>query len=463
MVECVSNYSRLEVATVGCAGNTGNQTFMMHSADMQTVMGNRFQQETVILENKDILRDDWQPDEIIEREDEIDEYAAVLQPVIRGWQPSNVFLYGVTGTGKTISTRELMGELLVAAGEKDDIRLNIVDLNCNSLNSSYQVAVNLVNEIRAPSHRLTSVQLSKPSLSETGYPQKRIFNELYDDIEQIGGTVVFVLDEIDNIGSDDDILYELPRARSTHDIDAKVGVVGISNNFAFRDELSSKVKDTLCEEEVLFSPYETADLQSILRQRVERAFTSSDVLTDDVIPLCAALAAADSGSARQAISLLRKAADIAESKIRAETRSDHVITETDVREARQAIQKQQVIEGMYSLTLHGKYVLFTVCEMAAKEETPARTKSIYRRYRKVARRFNSDPLKRRRIHDHLSDLTLSEILGIVEQTAGRGNYNLYELNVPLASALEALVGAFGEDDVEPLRSYAERTGVIEDW
>jgi len=28
-----------------------------------------------------------------------------LRPVIQGWQPNNVFLYGVTGVGKTAATR----------------------------------------------------------------------------------------------------------------------------------------------------------------------------------------------------------------------------------------------------------------------------------------------------------------------------------------------------------------------
>lgn len=168
-------------------------------------------------------------------------------------------------------------------------------------------------------------------MSETGYQQKRIFNELYTDLEAIGGTILIVLDEIDTIGSDDDILYELPRARSNYRLDVKLGVIGISNNFKFRDNLTPKVKDTLCEEEILFPPYDAPDLQNILRKRADSALYEG-VLEDDVIPLCAAFAAQDSGSARQALRLFRKAAEIAEEE--ALSGGEAVITENSRRKPR---------------------------------------------------------------------------------------------------------------------------------
>jgi cell division control protein 6 len=294
-------------------------------------------------------------------------------------------------------------------------------------------------------------------MSETGYQQKRIFNELYKDLEAIGGTILVVLDEIDNIGSDDDILYELPRARSQRGLDAKIGVIGISNDFKFREKLSPKVKDTLCEEEILFPPYDANELQNILRQRADLALYD-DVLESDVIPLCAAFSAQDSGSARQALRLLRKAADIAENKALAG--GEAKITETHVREAEEQIQRQQVVEGMHSLTRQGQYVLLTVCQLAAEGKTPERTKLIYQRYQQILRIHGSEPLKRRRVHDHLSDLNLHGILRLVDSAGGRGNYNEYELDVSLSSALDALESELGE--LTDIRETARRNRVL-DW
>ena len=449
MVECVCFiYNSI-------TGNTGNGGFIT-PVGVRRSMG-RFTRESFVIRDKDVLREDYEPDDLEERGEELDEYAAALRPVVQGWQPSNVFLYGVTGVGKTAATHVLLNELLETTGDYDDVELNVIELNCTGLTSSYQVAVNLVNEIRSPSHPLTTVQSSQQTMSETGYPQKRVFNELYDDLEEIGGTILVILDEIDNIGSDDDILYELPRARSHLDLDVKLGVVGISNDFKFRDNLSPKVKDTLCEEEVLFPPYDATELQNILRKRADQALFD-DVCTSQVIPLCAALAAQDSGSARQALRLLRKAADLAQSES-LDAGEQKRITEDHVRDAKRAIERQQVVDGMHSLTRHGQYVLLVMCNLTADDKAPERTKKIHEYYTTLTREFGSDPLKRRRVHDHLSDLTLHGILERVESSSGRGNYNQYELDVSFESALEALEHEF--DDLDTLRAKGVRNGLID--
>lgn len=47
--------------------------------------------------------------------------------------------------------------------------LSVLWLNCTNLSSSYQVAVNPVNTLRAPDEQI----------STTGYPQQRVFDLLY--------------------------------------------------------------------------------------------------------------------------------------------------------------------------------------------------------------------------------------------------------------------------------------------
>jgi cell division control protein 6 len=113
---------------------------------------------------------------------------------------------------------------------------------------------------------------------------------------------------------------------------------------------------------------------------------------------------------------------------------------------------------MHSLTRQGQYVLLTVCQLAAEDETPERTKLIYERYREVLRDHGSDPLKHRRVHDHLSDLRLHGILRLVDSSSGRGNYNEYELDGSLSSALDALEGELGE--LDKIRETAKRHRVL---
>jgi len=57
-----------------------------------------------LFEDKSILSEEYRPDVIVERDDEIDAYRTALKDVLFGRNPSNVFLYGKTGVGKTAVT-----------------------------------------------------------------------------------------------------------------------------------------------------------------------------------------------------------------------------------------------------------------------------------------------------------------------------------------------------------------------
>lgn len=70
-----------------------------------------------------------------------------------------------------------------------------------------------------------------------------MFDLLYDEPRALNETIIIVIDEIDSIGSNDDILYELPRARKNGHLEEKwISVIGISNDLEFRDNLSPTVK-----------------------------------------------------------------------------------------------------------------------------------------------------------------------------------------------------------------------------
>jgi len=84
-----------------------------------------------------------------------------------------------------------------------------------------------------------------------------------------------VLNEIGHIGNDDEILYEIPRARSNGYLtETNPGVIGINNDFGFRDDFSPE--DTLCEEEIHLSPYNAPEMEAILERRAERPLRGCD-------------------------------------------------------------------------------------------------------------------------------------------------------------------------------------------
>ncbi|WP_117595724.1 orc1/cdc6 family replication initiation protein [Haloprofundus halophilus] len=405
----------------------------------------RFERKKNIFRNKDALGESYQPDQIEERDEEIEKYMDALQPVVDGWEPNNIFLYGNTGVGKTAVTDYLLNRLQDDVIDYDDVTLSVISLNCKTLNSSYQIAVELVNKLRP----------SGGEISSTGYPQQTVFKKLYTELEAIGGTILIVLDEVDSIGDRDELLYELPRARANNKLDStKVGVIGISNDFKFREKLDPRVQDTLCERELQFPPYDAPELENILESRAESAITENAV-EEGVLKFCAALAARDSGSARQALDLLRLAGEIAEN------READLIEREHVEAARSRLDQERVEEGMRELTTHGRLALLAVISKAAKEETPCRSREIYEEYTMLCDSSGTDSLVQRSVHNHLSDLRMLGILSAYENRSGsRGNYYSYELDVPFTSAIEAMSDVLLLDgEIETIREIASMNNV----
>ena len=58
-----------------------------------------------IFKNKEVLRPSYTPDLLLHRNEQINGLATILVSALRGETPSNVLIYGKTGTGKTAVTR----------------------------------------------------------------------------------------------------------------------------------------------------------------------------------------------------------------------------------------------------------------------------------------------------------------------------------------------------------------------
>lgn len=406
-----------------------------------------FDRADTIFRNEDVLREDWRPDAIIGRDDEMTKYHDALQPVIRGAQPLNIFLYGKTGVGKTVATELILDQLQDDAADYDDLDVTVEYLRCNSLNSSYQVVAHLINSLKPDGEEIAT----------TGYDQQTLFNILWDELDRIGGTVLIVLDEIDNIGTDDDILYELPRARANGYVTAaKPGVIGISNDFKFRDRLSPKVKDSLCDEEIEFPPYGADQLIEILEDRAGQAF-QDDALDDGVVPLCAGIAARDSGSARQALRLLYQAGTVAANQDAPQ------VTEAHVREAEDQLQREEIADKIRDLTTHAHLILAAVVKHHVQGGTPLRTREIYPAYQELAHEAGIDPLVLRRMRDHLSELALYSVLDRRKRNDGynKGSYHEFSLAIPVETAVDVLESITRVRELEiGLRGLAERNDAL---
>jgi len=376
----------------------------------------------------------YRPDELPEREEELDQIHSALRPATMGSTPLNIFLYGPTGQGKTVGI-ELKTSQLQRYANESEMDLTVVKVPCKGLGGSYHVMTHLVKSLReqrfGPGEELPS-----------GYHRKKLLNMVLEELEEIGGTIIIVLDEIDAIGDDDYVLYELPRSNLDG---VRLSLIGITNDLQFRDNLDADVRSSLGEDEISFSPYNANQLRNILSRRAVGALRDtefvdgirdyehlkSDVLSDEAIPLCAAFAAQDTGDAREAIRLLFRAARFVDD------RGETTVTEDHVREAREFLQEKAIESGIKTLPAQKQLTLMTVVWYEIKGETPIETTPLSEQYGKYCRALDIDELSYRRFLDRLNDLADSNILN-KKRGIGQGAENMYELAIDTQTVLDNL-------------------------
>ncbi|ELZ39121.1 orc1/cdc6 family replication initiation protein [Halorubrum saccharovorum DSM 1137] len=438
-----------------------HQMYTMDSSPYSTTS------EIFAVGGEDYLKEGHTPTTLPEREDEILKLRRSLKPAARGAGAENTFLSGKAGQGKTAAAKAELAEL-EAFADAQDLDLTTVFFSCEGISSSYTLACGLCEELGG--------------VNPNGHPMQKVLDHLWDAMNEVGGTVIIVLDEIDNLGTDDKILYSLPRARDKDYVNDDVypSIIGISNDLQWRDNLDPAAKDSLYDDSIFFAPYDADELRDILSRRASKAFRDtslvyetpegeefeinidlddddgslakafdqidadrtdctllridSEILSDDVIPLCAAYAAQDKGSARQAIKYLRKAAAIAESE------GDAHVGEEHVRAAQGEAERELIIEGMEQLTTQGHLALAAVTILELGGHSGIRTRDVYDVYTSLSDHIDADRLAQRRMRDHLIELDMLSIIRARKSASGSvgGEAYTFELRVEPSTAIEVL-------------------------
>jgi len=383
-------------------------------------MPDYFQDRSSVFADESVLAEEYTPAKLPEREAELTELGAALSPGLGTGTPHDVFLQGKTGQGKTAAARFILKEFEAKANEQD-VDLTTIFHTCAGQASSYQVVCNLVEQ--------------QTGENPNGHPKRKAFDYFYALLNDIGGTIILVLDEVDAIGQNDLLLYELSRAKDNDHIEDTVDVsmIGISNDGNFLAELSPKVKDSFRERRVMFDAYDAIQLQSILNRRVEKAFVDG-VVADSAIALCAGYAANDQGSARQAIDYLYEAGEIALQQ------GDTQVTDAHAEQAEERVDRRSVMRSIEGLTLQDHLALLALVTLASRGETPARTRRVYATYQDVCTELDTNDISLDRVRDHLKELDMLGVTKHATRTAGSegGRKYFWELNTDLGATIEVL-------------------------
>lgn len=378
-----------------------------------------FGAENPIFADKELLQISHLPEDdarIIGRDEQLQNLGSALRPALTGNTPNNVFIYGKTGTGKSLCSK-FITRRVVSRAETNDTTVGFAYVDCLQDSTETQA-------VQTAAEQLNDPDVTAMSIPETGLATSVFYKRLWKAIDESYDVAIIILDEVDKL-SDDNILMQLSRANESGKLsNAKLATIGISNKIRYKEELNERVKSSLCERDYVFPPYDATQLQAILESRAD-AFADG-VLDGSVIPRVSALAAREHGDARKAIDILRFAGEIAED------RGDETVREVHVEQAQRREEQNRLAELIAESPVHARYILLALSfrvqnSTEASPEIP--NNEVFDTYRHICEQEGSDPLKQRRLRDILSEL---EFLSIVDQERrgrgrGKGGYNVNRL------------------------------------
>lgn len=364
---------------------------------------NDFLEKESLFKNRKVLQTSYIPNQIQHREEQIKQIADVLAPVLKHEKPSNLFIYGKTGSGKTLSVKYTVSEIQRVA-EKKNIDLTFVYLNCKlrkTADTEYRLLAQLAREFGK-------------SIPSTGIPTNDVYHIFIEAVEKKEHPVVLILDEVDQLikKSGDNVLYNLTRINEELS-GSQMSMVGISNDLTFTEHLDPRVKSSLSEEELIFPPYNAIQIQDILRQRAELAFAKGTI-SPGVIEKCAAYAAHDHGDARRALELLRVAGEIAEREGSKKINIEHID------KAEHKIETDNIVEAVITQPKQFQAALYSIINVCAKQTKVLFTGEAYESYKDICAKTGLRPLTQRRLSDIISEF---DMLGIIRaQIISKGRY-----------------------------------------
>ena len=356
-----------------------------------------------VFKSKKYLDHRFLPDNLPHRGDQIKSVAKYWIESLIGVTPPDVTIYGKTGTGKTAVAKFARKQLEQISNEKN-VNVRVEYIRCTDYTTEYQVIARLCQQMGQ-------------DVPYRGWTKAEVIHAFRDMFKKnVFGKnliLIIILDEIDILlkNNGDGLLYTLTRTDN-------VAIASISNYVDFKQFIKPRVKSSLRDREIVFPPYNAQQLMDILDERAELAF-NNDVLNNDVIPLCAAMAAKEEGDARYALDLLRTSGELADEN------GSNVIYEDYVREAKDYFEHNKVTDIIMTLPSQQQKVLESLLYLTKRNEeiTSGRLYEVYKEFSK------GDSVSYRRIFDFINELELLGLISTktVSRGRGKGRTNIIDL------------------------------------
>ncbi|MGZ7048541.1 MAG: orc1/cdc6 family replication initiation protein [Methanobacterium sp.] len=374
-------------------------------------------EKNTVFKNKRFLDHRFLPDKLPHREEQIKSVAKYWIEALNNVTPPDVTIYGKTGTGKTAVTKFAKKQLLQVAKDRN-VNVRVEYVRCTDYTTEYQVIARLCQQLGQ------NVPYRGWTKAEVVHSFRNLFKK---DVFGKNLILIVLLDEIDILlkNDGDGILYTLTRTEN-------VAIASISNYVEFKKFIKPRVKSSLRDREIVFPPYNAQQLVDILEERSNLSFRDQ-VLNDNVIPLCAALAAKEEGDARYALDLLRTSGELADEK------GSEIVHEEYVREAKDQIEHNKVTDIIMTLPSQQQKVLESLLYLTKRKEEITSGR-LYEVYKEVSK---GDSVSYRRIFDFINEL---EMLGLISTKTisrgrGKGRTNIIDLQCEINLLEDAMWSA----------------------
>jgi len=280
-----------------------------------------------VIHDLDPLTEEFIPESILHRTTQRSLIEDTLEPLLKGYKPRPLLLFGPAGTGKTSIATSIAEELGDESGN-----LKTAYVNCWVDYSKFRILYSIVQQIASPL-----------LIHRKGTPT----DELVERFEHAlnSSRCIVVLDEVDQM-KDKDALYVLARAG--------VGLVFIADTEGALLDANMRTRSRLGPLRMVgFKAYSVDEMVAILGIRVKHALYADVVESEQL----RTIAISANGDARRAIETLRFAAE------EAQRRGRNAISDSDIAQAIPQAKKGSNDRGISKLNMHQR-VLYAIVQEA---------------------------------------------------------------------------------------------------
>ncbi|WP_439027979.1 AAA family ATPase [Haloarchaeobius sp. DT45] len=471
-----------------------------------------------IFENKEVLRPSYTPHELPHRKEQINKMATILVAALRGETPSNILIYGKTGTGKTASAKFVSNEL-ESTSKKYEVPCSVEYINCEVTDTQYRVLAQLANKFIDENEAIIDRRIDDlegllevvdeyessgragESSGRAGESSGRAgkSNTASDRAHPLSGTEFAsradVRDRIETLREDQEEFESVPMTGWPTDrvysvffdaVDYEERVVVI-----MLDEIDKLVEksgdDTLYNLSRMNSELENSrvsimgisnDLKftDFLDPRVKSSLGEEEIVFPpydanqlrDILQHRSDVAFKEGALTGDVIPLCaafaaqehgdaRRALDLLRTAGElAERSQSEVVDEEHVRQAQDKIELDRVVEVVRTLPTQSKLVLFAIILLEKNGVHNINTGEVFNIYKRLCEEIDADVLTQRRVTDLISELDMLGIVNAVVVSKGRyGRTKEISLSVPIDETEAVLMSDSRLGDIENIQPFVQ--------